>query len=74
MGTASRDLYGSDDALTAFRNHGWNYYRLPGPDDMDMPSSAAEHLDWLREAGFAEADVAWMLAGHAIFFARRPRA
>lgn len=74
VGTASQDLYGSDEALAAFRDLGWNYYRQPGPDDMDMPSSAAEHLDWLRAAGFAEADVAWMLAGHAIFFARRPAA
>jgi tRNA (cmo5U34)-methyltransferase len=39
---------------------------------VDRPSSAAEHLDWLREAGFAEVDVAWMYAGHAIFTARRP--
>jgi tRNA (cmo5U34)-methyltransferase len=37
-----------------------------------MPSSAAEHLDWLRAAGFTEVDVAWMYAGHAIFTARRP--
>jgi tRNA (cmo5U34)-methyltransferase len=68
---ASRDLYGSDEAVTEFRQ-GWNYYRLPGPDPFDMPSSAAEHLDWLRAAGFTEVDVAWMYAGHAIFTARRP--
>jgi tRNA (cmo5U34)-methyltransferase len=68
---ASADLFGSDEALTAFRADDWNYYRLPGPDDMDMPSSAAEHLDWLRAAGFTEVDVAWMYAGHAIFTARR---
>ena len=30
--------------------------------------------DWLRAAGFAEVDVAWMYAGHAIFTARRPAA
>jgi tRNA (cmo5U34)-methyltransferase len=68
---ASHHLYGSDEAVTEFRQ-GWNYYRLPGPDPVDMPSSAAEHLDWLRAAGFTEVDVAWMYAGHAIFTARRP--
>jgi tRNA (cmo5U34)-methyltransferase len=68
---ASRSRYGSDEAVTEFRQ-GWNYYRLPGPDPVDMPSSAAEHLDWLRAAGFTEVDVAWMYAGHAIFTARRP--
>ena len=49
----------------------WNYYRQPGPDDFDMPSSVAEHLTWLREAGFTEVDLVWLYAGHAIFTARR---
>lgn len=68
---ASRELFGGDEAAVVFRETSWNYYRLPGPDPVDRPSSVAEHLDWLREAGFAEVDVAWMLAGHAIFTARR---
>jgi tRNA (cmo5U34)-methyltransferase len=71
---ASADLFGGDEAVTAFREWDWNYYRLPGPDPMDLPSSAAEHLDWLRAAGFTEVDVAWMYAGHAIFTARRAAA
>jgi tRNA (cmo5U34)-methyltransferase len=71
---ASQELFGGDEALTAFRGWDWNYYRLPGPDPFDLPSSAAEHLDWLRAAGFAEVDVAWMYAGHAIFTARRAAA
>jgi tRNA (cmo5U34)-methyltransferase len=71
---ASRDRFGGDEALTAFRKWDWNYYRLPGPDPFDLPSAAAEHLDWLRAAGFTEVDVAWMYAGHAIFMARRPAA
>jgi tRNA (cmo5U34)-methyltransferase len=71
---ASQDLFGGDEALTAFRGWDWNYYRLPGPDPFDLPSSAAEHLDWLRAAGFTEVDVAWMYAGHAIFTARRAAA
>jgi tRNA (cmo5U34)-methyltransferase len=71
---ASRHLLGGDEAVTVFRESDWNYYRLPGPDPFDLPSATAEHLDWLRAAGFAEVDVAWMYAGHAIFTARRPAA
>ena len=36
-----------------------------------MPASVAEHLDWLRAAGFLQVDLAWMYAGHAIFTGRR---
>jgi len=64
--TASADLFGGDEAAVAFDQTQWNYYRLPGPDDFDRPSSVREHLDWLRAAGFAAVDVAWMFAGHAI--------
>ena len=71
---ASQVLFGGDEAVAAFRASDWNYYRLPGPDPFDLPSSAAEHLDWLRAAGFAEVDVAWMYAGHAIFTGRRAAA
>ena len=71
---ASQVLFGGDEAVAAFRASEWNYYRLPGPDPFDVPSSAAEHLDWLRAAGFTEVDVAWMYAGHAIFTARRAAA
>ena len=71
---ASQVLFGGDEAVAAFRASDWNYYRLPGPDPFDLPSSAAEHLDWLRAAGFTEVDVAWMYAGHAIFTGRRAAA
>lgn len=64
----------SDEALAAFIETEWNYYRLPGPDDFDQPSSVAEHLTWLSEAGFEQVDLTWMYAGHAIFTARRPAA
>jgi tRNA (cmo5U34)-methyltransferase len=69
---ASAELFGSDEAVTAFERTEWNYYRQPGPDEFDRPSSVAEHVDWLREAGFTEVDMAWLFAGHAIFTARRP--
>ncbi len=68
---ASRERFGGDEALDAFVRTDWNYYRRPGPDDVDKPSGVAEHLDWLRAAGFEEVDLAWMYAGHAIFTAKR---
>nr|WSZ97684.1 class I SAM-dependent methyltransferase [Streptomyces sp. NBC_00857] len=68
---ASREQFGGDEAAVAFETAGWNYYRLPGPDPYDKPSSLPDHLDWLREAGFIEVDVAWMYAGHAVFTAKR---
>lgn len=68
---ASRERFGGDEAAEAFEAAGWNYYRLPGPDPVDRPSSVAEHLDWLRETGFTEVDVVWMYAGHAVITGRR---
>jgi tRNA (cmo5U34)-methyltransferase len=68
---ASAELFGGDEALEVFRRTEWNYFRQPGPDSFDMPSSVAEHLRWLPEAGFTEVDLVWMHAGHAIFTARR---
>lgn len=44
----------------------WNYYRLPGPDPVDKPSSVTELLDWLRAAGFEGVDLHWMKAGHVV--------
>ncbi|MFJ5726879.1 class I SAM-dependent methyltransferase [Streptomyces paradoxus] len=67
----SQERFGGDEAAVAFEKSEWNYYRLTGPDPFDKPSSVAEHLDWLRAAGFAEVDVVWMYAGHAVFTARR---
>ncbi|MGH2409706.1 MAG: hypothetical protein ACRDGS_04960, partial [Chloroflexota bacterium] len=42
-----------------------NWYSYPDP--MDMPSTVAEHLEWLTEAGFAGVDVFWLRAGHAVY-------
>lgn len=61
----------SDDAATIFEQTGWNHYRLLSPDPIDQPSTVAEHLDWLRDAGFVGVDVVWIYAGHAIFTATR---
>jgi tRNA (cmo5U34)-methyltransferase len=68
---AALERYGSDEAATIFEQTGWNYYRLEHPDPVDKPSSVAEHLDWLQEAGFAGVDVVWIYAGHAIFTGSR---
>ena len=42
------------------------------PDDIDKPSPLFDHLQWLEDAGFVDVDVHWMLAGHALFSARKP--
>lgn len=66
------ELDGDTAALDYFRRQGWNMYRADVPDDYDKPSTLAEQLGWLAEAGFVGVDVAWMLAGHAIFAGRKP--
>jgi tRNA (cmo5U34)-methyltransferase len=71
---ASQEQFGSDEALRVFRETEWNYYRLPGPDPVDHPSSVAENLSWLSAAGFTDVDLVWLQAGHAIFTAKRAAA
>ncbi len=67
----SRARHGDDRDLQRFRELHWNFFRWPD-DPVDRPSSVAEHLSWLAQAGFEAVDLHWMLAGHAIFSARRP--
>lgn len=52
--------------LDKLRDLRWNYFRYPDDDGIDQPSSVAEHLRWLEEAGFRGVDIAWAVAGHAI--------
>ena len=52
--------------LEKLRELRWNYFRYPDDDTADQPSTAAEHLRWLEEAGFRGVDIHWALAGHAI--------
>ena len=52
--------------LDKLRELKWNYFRHPDDDSIDQPSSVAEHLRWLEEAGFRGVDVFWAVAGHAI--------
>lgn len=52
--------------LDKLRELRWNYFRYPDDDSIDQPSTVAEHLRWMEEAGFRGVDVAWAIAGHAI--------
>jgi len=52
--------------LEKLRELKWNYFRYPDEDSIDQPSTVAEHLRWLEEAGFRGVDVYWAVAGHAV--------
>jgi tRNA (cmo5U34)-methyltransferase len=58
---------GTLDAVAYFEREKWNMYRYPDPDDIDKPSRLLDQLKWLEQAGFADVDVFWMQAGHALF-------
>lgn len=52
-------------------------HHLTGPQkqelfSIDKPSPLFDQLRWLENAGFVDVDVHWMLAGHALFSARKP--
>jgi len=64
-------LDGDLRAFAEFQRLGWNYFRDPDGDPIDKPSSLAEQLAWLAEAGFTGVDAHWLLAGHAIFSGRK---
>ena len=66
------ELDGDLAGFEQFRDDGWNYFNDPAPDPIDKPSTLYDQLSWLREAGFAEVDVFWMKAGHAVFGGRKP--
>ena len=63
-------LDGDLQAFAAFQRLKWNYFRDPDGDPIDKPSSLAEQLVWMAEAGFIGVDCHWLLAGHAIFSGR----
>jgi tRNA (cmo5U34)-methyltransferase len=67
------EIDGNLNAFKAFQADQWNYYAhfAPGADPIDKPSSLMDQLLWLREAGFADVDVHWMKAGHAIMSGRK---
>jgi tRNA (cmo5U34)-methyltransferase len=68
----SAQIYGDDRAQQKFVELRWNYFRWPEDNEGDYPSSVAEHIAWLQAAGFEATELHWLLAGHAIFSARKP--
>ncbi len=67
----SLDVHGDLRALERFRALRWNFFDSPDGDPLDKPSRLSDQLSWLEEAGFAEVDVYWMQAGHAIYGGRK---
>ena len=67
------DLDGNTEAFDTFAREGWNTFWYLDPDDVDKPSTLFDQLKWLEKAGFVDVDVHWMLAGHAVFSARKPK-
>jgi tRNA (cmo5U34)-methyltransferase len=65
------EIDGNLDAFAYFERERWNMYRYPEPDDIDKPSRLLDQLKWLEQAGFADVDVFWMQAGHALFGGRK---
>lgn len=57
---------GDFSMLEKLRELRWNYFRYPDDDSVDQPSTVAEHLKWMEEAGFRGVDLYWAVAGHAI--------
>jgi len=68
----SAQIYGDDRAERKFAELRWNYFWWPDDNTIDHPSSVAEHVAWLAEAGFEAIELHLLLAGHAIFSARKP--
>jgi tRNA (cmo5U34)-methyltransferase len=68
----SLDLDGTLNGFDKFQRLRWNLFTDPEPDPYDMPSPLLDQTQWLKEAGFVDVDVFWMLAGHAIFGGRLP--
>ncbi len=68
----SLQIYGDDRAQRKFASLRWNYFRWPDDNTIDHPSSVAEHIAWLADAGFETIELHWLQAGHAIFSARKP--
>jgi tRNA (cmo5U34)-methyltransferase len=57
---------GTKEGYEAFRRADWNHFRHATPDPIDQPATVAEHLTWLREAGFRDVDLHWMMAGQVL--------
>src|SRR5207248_11622623 len=66
----SVELMGNESGFDLFEHDRWNLFRYPD-EPFDQPSRVSDQLKWLDDAGFADVDVYWMRAGHAIFGGRK---
>jgi len=69
----SLELDGTTAGLDFFQREGWNTHRYPDPDDIDHPSPLFSQLKWLEQAGFADVELHFFQAGHALFSGWRRR-
>ncbi len=69
----SVERLGDDSAYRRFMDDRWNYYENSEEENAgDYPSTIADHIAWLTEAGYVGVDVGWARAGHTLFCAYRP--
>jgi tRNA (cmo5U34)-methyltransferase len=68
----SMELDRNTMAFEFFKRERWNTFWYLDPEDIDKPSPLFDQLKWLEDAGFVDVDVHWMVAGHAVFSARKP--
>lgn len=62
----SLKLEGNLEAYEYFLDEKWNLFDYPD-DPVDKPSTLPKQLNALQQAGFADVDVCWAKAGHALF-------
>ena len=56
----------------AFEADEWNHFHRAAPDPVDEPSTIAEQIGWLHEAGFGDVDLHWAMAGQVLMSAWKP--
>ena len=59
------EMLAGPELFERFVDARWNHFRFPDADE--HPSPLFHHLVWLKHAGFAAVDCAWLHAGHAVF-------
>lgn len=62
---------GSEVGFELFRRAEWNHFHHGEPDPVDKPATLTDQLSWLHEAGFADIDIHWCMAGHVLLSAWR---
>jgi tRNA (cmo5U34)-methyltransferase len=63
---------GPEEAYRRFISDNWNLYEHLDEDPIDQPSTLAEQLEWLSDAGFMQVDCFWLFAGHAVLGGVKP--